>query len=292
MSASEGNAPVQAGVVGWPVSHSLSPRLHGYWLKKYQLEGSYEPLAVEPKNLPAFLAAMGEKNLRGVNLTLPHKELALPLMQSLDDAARHIGAVNMVTRRDDGSLHGRNTDAYGFMHNLRAKSGHRPFQRAVVLGAGGAARAVVYALVREGAGVTLVNRTRDKADTIAAGFAANVRVVDWDGGFEAISQCDLLVQTTSLGMKGQPPLEVPLESLPQTAWVTDIVYSPEPTDATRAVGAPTFTDLLARAQLRGNPVVEGLGMLLYQAQPAFEAWYGVRPEVTEELFDAVSGGLV
>lgn len=270
----------RAGVIGWPVAHSRSPRLHGFWLKQHGLVGRYDKLPVPPEDLAAFIADLPkEPGFRGVNVTIPHKIAVLPLMAQVDDAARRIGAVNTVVVQPDGSLHGSNTDAFGFIENLKTdapagwKAANGP---AVVLGAGGAARAVIVALLD--AGVTelrLVNRSIEKAEALAAEFGKAILPVAWDERAQALAGANLLVNTTSLGMAGQPPLEIALDDLPPAALVNDIVYS------------PLVTDLLASAGARGNPVVDGLGMLLHQGRPGFEAWFGVAPAVTPELRDAV-----
>ncbi|MFN4275974.1 MAG: shikimate dehydrogenase [Ferrovibrio sp.] len=270
----------RAGVIGWPVAHSRSPKLHGFWLKQHGLVGRYDKLPVPPEDLAAFIADLPkEPGFRGVNVTIPHKIAVLPLMAQVDDAARRIGAVNTVVVQPDGSLHGSNTDAFGFIENLKAdapagwKAANGP---AVVLGAGGAARAVIVALLD--AGVTelrLANRSIEKAEALAAEFGKAILPVAWDERAPALAGANLLVNTTSLGMADQPPLEIALNDLPPAALVNDIVYS------------PLVTDLLANAKARGNPVVDGLGMLLHQGRPGFEAWFGVAPAVTPALRDAV-----
>ncbi|MEI6558556.1 MAG: shikimate dehydrogenase [Rhodospirillaceae bacterium] len=259
-----------AGVIGWPVGHSRSPRLHGYWLETCGIDGAYLPLAVSPERLADAIRALPALGFRGANVTVPHKEAALRLMDRVDPVAARIGAVNTIVVGADGTLEGRNTDAYGFMTNLRqGASGWRPAAGpALVLGAGGAARAVVAALVDAGVPeVRLYNRTRAKAEALACAIGGPIRVVpDPDP-----AGAGLLVNTTTLGMAGQPPLDLDLTGLPLTAVVTDIVYT------------PLITPLLAAARARGNPSVDGLGMLLHQAVPGFEAWFGLRPEVTPEL---------
>jgi shikimate dehydrogenase len=266
-----------AGVMGWPVEHSLSPRLHGYWLEQHGIDGAYVPLAVAPADLPTALTALPALGFRGVNLTLPHKEQALDLCQEVDDLARRIGAVNTIVVRD-GRLFGSNSDAFGFLENLKdgAPDWRAEAAPAVVLGAGGASRAVVAALADAGAPeVRLVNRTRERAEALATALGGALSVYDWDRREAALAEAGLLVNTTTLGMAGQPPLDLDLGALPVEAVVTDIVY------------APLMTPLLQAARTRGNPLVDGLGMLLHQARPGFEAWYGVRPEVTPGLRDFV-----
>lgn len=258
-----------AGVMGWPVRHSLSPVLHNYWLAQHGLDGAYVPLSVNPAHLEPVIRALPLMGFAGVNLTLPHKELVLPLLDRVDAAAAAIGAVNAVIIAADGSLHGMNTDAYGFIENIRPRmTGKR---KAVLLGAGGAARAVACALRQEGfEQIMLANRSRGRAEALAAA-CPGLTAIDWQDRAGALAEADLLVNATSLGMTGSDALDLDLTLLPPAALVTDIVYT------------PLETPLLRRAAARGNPVVDGLGMLLHQAVPAFEAWFGPRPEVTQAL---------
>lgn len=263
-----------AGVLGWPVGHSRSPRLHGFWLEQHGIDGAYLPLPVRPEDFEAVVRALPRMGFKGANVTVPHKEAALALSDEVEPLARRIGAVNTLVVREDGSILGRNTDAFGFIENLR--QGCPGFSAAkgpaVVLGAGGAARAVVAALQDDGCPeIRLLNRTRARAEDVAAALGERITVSDWDHRAEACAGAALLVNTTTLGMNGQPPLEMPLDPLPVDALVTDIVY------------APLMTDLLRTAAARGNPVVDGLGMLLHQGRPGFAAWFGVMPEVTDEL---------
>jgi shikimate dehydrogenase len=262
-----------AGIFGWPISHSRSPRLHGFWLQRHGIDGVYVPLAVAPDNFATAFRALPALGFRGVNLTLPHKEAALAACDEVDPQARRIGAVNTVVVDDRGRLVGSNTDAFGFIENLRrssawnAKSGP-----AVVLGAGGAARAIVVALLDAGVPeLRLVNRTRGRAEALAAEFGRGVTVFEWEKRSGALDGAALLTNTTTLGMQGHPPLALDLARLPGDAVVNDIVYT------------PLQTPLLRDAAARGNPTVDGLGMLLYQAQPGFEKWFGVRPEVDDAL---------
>jgi shikimate dehydrogenase len=260
-----------AGVFGWPVNHSLSPKLHGYWLKHYGIDGEYTAQAVEPDNLAAALKSLPKKNWRGCNLTLPHKETAVEILDSLDEVAESIGAVNTVVVGADGALRGTNTDAYGFFENIRS-SLPKQKRKAVVLGAGGAAKAVCYALIQTGfSEIVVANRTQDKSTSLVAQFKGNITVGNWENRSVLLECADLLVNTTSLGMKGKDALDIDLAKLPTSALVTDIVY------------VPLLTPLLEKAKARGNPIVDGLGMLLHQAVPGFEAWFGVRPEVTGKL---------
>lgn len=274
--AQDGIRPV-AGVMGWPVGHSRSPRLHGHWLKRYGIEGAYVPLAVPPTGLNRALSSLAVFGFRGCNVTVPHKEAALTAMDSVDEAARRIGAVNTVVVGPDGRLHGSNTDGFGFLESLRAGSTWTASAGpAAVIGAGGAARAIVAALIDAGVpDVRLTNRTPGRAEEVAGTIGGPVTVVPWEKRAAMLDGAALAVNTTTLGMSGQPPLNLPLETLPTEAVVTDIVYT------------PLETSLLAAARARGNPVVDGLGMLLHQARPGFEAWFGVAPTVDDALRTAV-----
>ncbi len=262
-----------AGVIGWPVTHSRSPRLHGYWLRELGIDGAYIPLAVPPDRLDAALKGLPALGFRGANVTVPHKTAALAACDSLDRAARAIGAVNTIVVGADGTLAGSNTDAMGFLANLNQESGFVPTgKRAAVLGAGGAARAVAWALADAGAGaVTVVNRTLSRAEALAAEFGGPLVARPWPALAEVLATADLLVNATSLGMQGAAPLEVDLSPLGANTVVNDIVYS------------PLETDLLRQARGRGLAAVDGLGMLLHQAAPGFERWFGTRPAVTPAL---------
>lgn len=270
------NPSKKAAVLGYPVSHSRSPRLHGYWLKHYGIDGSYEAIETPPEKLSETLKSLAQQGFAGCNLTLPHKEEGLKLVDQADAASRVIGAVNTIVMKN-GALLGSNTDAYGFMENLRQNGGAFSRERALVLGAGGAARAIVYALLEEGfESIAITNRTAGRADALAEHFADNrLETVAWEKREKALQGVSLLVNTTSLGLHGQPPLELSLNGLPREALVTDIVYS------------PLQTPLLQAALEKGHRTVDGLGMLLYQAVPGFEAWFGKRPQVTLQLREAV-----
>lgn len=263
-----------AGVVGWPIAHSLSPRLHGLWLRHYRIDGAYVPLAVRPEHLADVLAALPKLGFRGVNVTVPHKEKALALVHEAEPSARRIGAVNTIVIDGEGRLIGGNTDAFGFVESLREaipgwRAGRGPV---VVLGGGGAARAIIVALLDEGAAeVRLVNRTFARAAGLAAELGGPVAASPWTERAEALAGAALLVNATTLGMRHQPPLDLDLARLPESAIVCDIVY------------APPLTPLLAAAAARGNPTVSGLGMLLHQARPGFAAWFGRMPEVLPDL---------
>ena len=262
-----------AGVMGWPISHSRSPLLHGYWLRELNIDGAYLPFAVDPKNIEAALRALPILGISGVNLTVPHKELAMSVCDHIDSIGRRIGAVNTIVVNDDGALSGTNTDAFGFLENLRAESAWRASDGpALVLGAGGAARAIVAALIDDGIGeVRLANRTLLRAEALAAEFGRAVVTVPWDQINAAMDGTALLVNTSTLGMTGQPDLDLDLHDLPDTAVVNDIIYS------------PLETTLLRKAKTRGNSVVGGLGMLLHQARPGFTAWFGEEPTVSDGL---------
>ena len=265
-----------AGVMGWPIEHSRSPRLHGFWLERHGINGAYLPFPVAPDTLAEALRALPVLGLRGVNLTIPHKETALALCDDVADQAARIGAVNTIVVGADGRLAGSNTDAFGFIENIRQYSAWQAAAGpAVMIGAGGAARAVAVALIDAGVpALRIVNRTIARAEALAAALATPataVSVHDWSDRAALLDGAALLVNTTSLGMHGQPPLDLELDALPADAVVNDIVY------------VPLETPLLRAAAARGNSVVDGLGMLLHQARPGFEQWFGVRPEVDDEL---------
>jgi shikimate dehydrogenase len=265
---------LRACVIGWPVEHSRSPIIHRYWLAKYGIDGAYDKEAVTPDALAEFLGSLGKRGYVGANVTLPHKEAALAAARFTDEAAVTIGAANTLWLTPDGALHAANTDAYGFMTNLDAEAPqwNEGLGAVMVLGAGGAARAVLFGLIEAGVPrILLANRTRPRADALAKVFGPSIEVIDWEKRSEALSACGLLINTTSLGMTGQAPLDIDLVALPADAVVTDIVYN------------PLETKLLCDARARGLTAVDGLGMLLHQAVPGFERWFGVRPEVTPEL---------
>lgn len=272
-----------AGVIGWPVEHSRSPRLHGYWLKKHGIDGAYVPLPVKPENIKQAIRALAALGFKGANVTIPHKENILSYIDHVDLHAKRVGAVNTIIVKEDGFLEGINTDVFGFTENIRpflqtVDKGR--FNSATILGAGGAARAIIVALQEAGcAEIRLVNRTRERAEHLAKEFISggNIRVFDWSKTKEALKGTALLINTSALGMVGQPPLEIDISPLPEDAWVTDIVY------------APLITELLKKAQARKLRVIDGLGMLLHQARPGFAAWFGIEPEVTDELRRHVIG---
>jgi shikimate dehydrogenase len=270
-----------AGIMGWPVAHSRSPALHGFWLEESGVDGAYLPLPVRPDRIEQALRALPILGFRGCNLTLPHKEAALAVADRIEPLARRIGAANTIVVSPDGSLEARNSDAYGFHESLReaAPNWDPDIGPAVVLGAGGSARAVVAALADAGAGaVRIVNRTRHRAESICRDLGTRstaISVHPWDEIGQVQRDAGLLVNTTSLGMAGEPPLVIDLATLPRSAPVVDIVY------------VPLETRLLAQARQSGHPVVDGLGMLLHQGRPGFEAWFGVSVRVSPELRAAV-----
>ena len=267
-----------AGVIGSPVAHSKSPKLHHHWLKTYGLAGHYVPMDVNHADLPEVLATLPKLGFVGVNITVPHKELALSLAHQISDRATLIGAANTLIFRPDGRIYADNTDGYGFIENLRngapdwsAKSGP-----ALVLGAGGAARAVVSALIDAGVEeVRLSNRTRARAEKLQDEFGQRVRVVDWVQAGAQVEDASLIVNSTSLGMTGKSDLKLPLDDLRPETTVTDLVY------------APLMTPLLTAASEKGCTTVDGLGMLLHQGVPGFERWFGTRPDVDEATRAAV-----
>lgn len=268
-----------AGVMGWPVAQSRSPLLHNHWISTLGLEAAYIPMPVKPENLEAALRALPKMGFQGVNLTVPHKEEAVKLVDSLDAAARRIGAVNTIVVKEDGALEGRNTDAYGFAESLDFVSGttSNAGATAVVLGAGGAARAIVVALIDEKCSIIRIsNRTPEKAEAIASAMRTpkvTIEVVPWDERSDALDGASLVVNTTLLGMRGQPTLELDLAPLSQGAIVADIVY------------APLETPLLTAARELGLTTLNGLRMLIEQARPGFEAWFGQKPPVTPEMIE-------
>ena len=263
-----------AGVMGWPVAHSRSPRIHNYWIDKHGLNGAYVLLPVAPGTLEIAVPGLAALGFRGCNITLPHKVDAMALMHEVDPMARRMGAMNTIVVQKDGSLKGFNNDGFGYIQSLLdAKPDWRADAGPVtVLGAGGAARAVVLSLADRGAKeIRLINRTFEKAEALAKEFGGPIKAYHWEDRHTALADVALLVNTTSQGMHGQEALDLSLNALPTHALVSDVIY------------VPLETPLLAAARHRGNATVNGLGMLLNQARPAFHAWFGVMPEVTPEL---------
>ncbi len=267
-----------AGVMGMPVFQSRSPILHNYWIRKYGLRGTYGHFPVQVENIEAAIRGLSALGIAGCNITQPHKLMAMKLMDKLTPMAQRIGAINCIVVQPDGALHGFNNDGFGYIQSLKDK---QPSWRAdtgpiTVLGCGGGARAVVISLLDEGAQeIRLINRTRAKAEELSAANPAVVKVFDWSERHAALEGAAMLVNTTNQGMYGQPALDIQLDALPKSALVSDLIY------------IPLETPLLAAARARGNVTTNGLGMLLNQAIPAFEAWFGVKPEITEELRQAV-----
>lgn len=267
----------KACVMGWPVSHCLSPQLHRYWLEHYGIAGSYTAMAVMPDHLRAALDLLVARGFSGCNLTVPLKENALSMMDEHDESCLMSGAVNTVVIRG-GKLHGYNSDGFGFVESLKEKYPDWDGARVAVLGTGGAARGVIASLRAAGArDFVLVNRTRDKAEKIVKAFHLNAEVYEWRDRAEALRDATLLVNCSSLGMVDQPPLDIDLSLLPETAVVADIVYR------------PLETALLEAARARGNPVLPGLGMLLHQGRLGFDFWFGRDPEVTPALYGYMAG---
>ena len=275
--------PVKAFVIGHPVAHSRSPLIHGHWLAEHAIAGFYGRIDVPPPELERFVASFAEQGFAGGNVTVPHKEAVLRHVDAVSDVARRLGAVNTLSLRPDGRILGHNTDGAGFLANLDEALGtdwDRETGTALVIGAGGAARAVVVALLDRGFGRILVaNRTRDRTDELVALGPDRIRAVDWRDLTAATAEAGLLVNTTSLGMSGQPPLDLSVMGLPERAIVTDIVY------------VPLVTPLLAAAAARGLRTVGGLGMLLHQAVPGFASWFGTTPAVTAELRAAIEADI-
>jgi shikimate dehydrogenase len=263
-----------AGVMGQPVMHSRSPMLHNYWFAQQGMAGSYVPLAIAPEGLAAALRALQPLGFSGCNLTIPHKQEAMKMVDEVDAAARKIGAISCVTVRADGTLLGSNNDAFGFIRNVREA---QPAWRAdagpvVVIGAGGGSRAVCYGLMLEGAKeIRLVNRNFERAEGVAQDFGSPIKAYPWEQRHDLLAGAAMVVNTTSQGMVGQTPLDITLDKLPTTALAADIVY------------IPLETPFLTAARLRGNPTVNGLGMLLHQGPLAWKAWFGIEPAVTKEL---------
>jgi len=271
-----------AGVMGWPVMHSRSPMIHNYWLRQHDLAGTYVPLAIRPEGLAAALRSLHPLGFAGCNVTIPHKQEAMKIVDEVDAAARRIGAISCVTVRSDGSLAGSNNDAYGFIRNLRQE---QPGWRAdagpvVVIGAGGGSRAVCYGLAQEGVKeIRLVNRTLARAQGVADEFGGPIKVLPWEQRNDVLEGAAMVVNTTSQGMVGQPALDIRLDKLPKNALAADIIY------------IPLETPFLAAARQRGNRTVNGLGMLLHQGPLAWKLWFGIEPQVTTELRAMVEASL-
>ena len=276
----------KAFVIGHPISHSLSPKLHGYWIKQYGIDGSYEAINCPPEYFVKTIRKLAATGYSGGNVTIPHKEVALMVADSSDPLAKRIGAANTLVF-SSGKIHASNTDAYGFTENLKSNgvdftnvktSANNNESNALVLGAGGASRAIIVALQEQGMNVLLTNRTLEKAKKLGKEFGCEV--VKWEKKEDALPKTRLLVNTTSLGMKGQEDIAIDLSSLPKEAIVNDIIYN------------PLETKLLTQARMLKLHAVDGLGMLLNQAAPGFEKWFGTSPEVTKELYDELAKNFV
>jgi shikimate dehydrogenase len=271
-----------AGVMGWPVMHSRSPMIHNYWFRQQGMTGTYVPLAIKPLGLAAALRALHPLGFSGCNLTIPHKQEAMKIVDEVDAAARSIGAISCVLARPDGALIGSNNDAFGFIRSLKQSF---PDWRAdagpvVVIGAGGGARAICYGLMQEGVTeIRLVNRNMDHALSIAEEFGAAIRAFAWDQRHDVLQGAAMAVNTTSQGMVGQTALDIRLDQLPSSALAADIVYT------------PLETPFLAAARQRGCRTLNGLGMLLHQGPLAWKVWFGVEPTVTDELRTMVEKSL-
>jgi shikimate dehydrogenase len=272
------NSFIIAGVMGWPVAHSRSPLIHNHWIQQYNLTGAYGAFPVEPSNLEAAIRGIQALGLAGCNITIPHKVNAMAYVDWVHPLAQRMGAINTVVVQRDGALHGFNNDGFGFIQSLLEA---QPTWQAsaspiVVLGAGGAARAIIVSLLDAGAtNIRVINRTHSKAEELAQEFGAFVTSVQWQNREDALVAASLLINTTSQGMHREPALDISLTNLPTDAMVFDAVY------------IPMETPLLKEARQRGNSTVNGLGMLIHQARPAFQAWFGVMPEVTDKLYAKV-----
>ena len=272
-----------AGVVGWPVSHSRSPLMHNYWMKQNNCIGLYLPLAVKPCGLSTALSALKPLGFAGCNVTIPHKQMALEIVDKVDEIASTVGAISCITLQKDGSLLGTNNDWYGFMANLKQE--HPDWQAdagpAVVIGAGGASRAVCYGLMHDGVKeIRLVNRTYSSAKTLASQFGKTIKPLPWKMRHQALEDVTIVVNTTNQGMVGEPPLDLSLDYLPSTAIAADIVY------------VPLETPFLTAARHRGNHTLNGIGMLLHQGIPAWKQWFNIEPIVTSELRKIMESSLI
>jgi shikimate dehydrogenase len=267
-----------AGVIGSPIAHSKSPALHKHWLKTYGIRGDYIPMDVSRDDLADVIRTLPKMGFVGVNLTIPHKEAVLELADLVTDRAALMGAANTLIFRKDGKIHADNTDGYGFIENLRqgAPKWNPSIGPAAVFGAGGACRAIIASLLEVGVSeIRLANRTRNRSDNLQKEFGSKIKVYDWVKAGNMLEGAATVVNTTSLGMVGKPEFRVPLDALSEKSVVTDLVY------------APLDTELLKTARGKGCKTVDGLGMLLHQAVPAFERWFGKRPEVDDNLRTAV-----
>jgi shikimate dehydrogenase len=277
MTILSGNAHL-AGITGWPVGHSRSPRLHGFWLERHSIDGAYVPLPIEPEHFPAAIRGLMRSGFAGVNVTIPHKVAAFAVSDTVEDSARRAGAVNTLVF-ENGRIKGSNTDGWGFLENLRSNGVHPAAGPALILGAGGSTRAIAAALLDLGVNVTIANRTRARAEQLAAELPG-LAVINWGARSISLPDHALLINTTSLGMAGHDPLEIDLDRAANDLTVADIVY------------VPLETPLLAAARKRRIRCVDGLGMLLYQAVPGFRSWFGVDPTVDDALRRFVAADLL
>lgn len=269
---------ITAGVMGWPVAHSRSPLIHNYWISEYRLQGTYGLFPVEPNHLEAAIRGLSALGIAGCNITIPHKIDAIKFVDWVDPAALKVGAINTIVRQTDGKLHGYNNDGYGYIQSVKEAAPHWQANNGpiVVLGAGGAARAILVALAQEGAQeIRLLNRTFSKAQELAHELGAPLHAYSWNDRHSALEGAALLINTTSQGMQGYPELDIDLTPLPPQAMVSDIIYT------------PLETALLKNARQRGHLAINGLGMLIHQARPAFHAWFGVFPDVTQSLYTKI-----
>jgi shikimate dehydrogenase len=263
-----------AAVLGHPINHSKSPKLHNYWLSLFNIDGYYIPLDIDPRNFENSIRALGGLGFVGANVTIPYKEKVLKIADKISDRAAIIGAANTLTFLQDGRIYADNTDGYGFLQNIKCKYNDWTAGEgtSVVFGAGGASRAILGALIEDGANdIILANRTRSRADQLRSDFGAKIKVVDWMKVQNYLSDASTVINATSLGMDGKAELPIPLQGLKKNTLVTDIVYT------------PLNTPLLENAAKRGCRTVDGLGMLIHQAIPGFERWFGVKPDVSENL---------
>lgn len=263
-----------AAVLGHPINHSKSPKLHNYWLSLFDIDGHYIPLDIDPRNFENSIRALSGLGFVGANVTIPYKEKVLKIADKISDRAAIIGAANTLTFLQDGRIYADNTDGYGFLQNIKCKYNDWTAGEgtSVVFGAGGASRAILGALIEDGANeVILANRTRSRADQLRSDFGAKIKVVDWMKVQNYLSDASTVINATSLGMDGKAELPIPLQGLKKNTLVTDIVYT------------PLNTPLLENAAKRGCRTVDGLGMLIHQAIPGFERWFGVKPDVSEKL---------
>jgi len=269
-------------VIGHPIAHSRSPLIHREWLRRYGIAGSYDRIDVAPVDLPAFVARLRDGEFAGGNVTVPHKEAMMALVDEISEAGRAVGAVNTLWR-EGGRILADNTDVSGFLAHLDATvpNWESRVNTVLILGAGGAARGVAFGLKERGVGrILIANRSRARADELVADFGAPLEAIDWERRSEAVGQADLIVNTTPLGLQGKPPLEMDLSALRPGTIVDDIVY------------VPLKTALLVEAERRGGVIVDGLGMLLHQATPGFARWFGVSPQVTPALRDLIEADIL